>query len=291
MKKILSVLSVIMAVSMFTNAQSVDLGIKGGLTIPNLSSGGEVTPLSDNYSSILSGGGGVFVDVHFSHLFSLTTGLEYSRQGGQKDGVQALPAAPIYTNAIAANPSFAGLTPFMPKDYLYADFKSEPQFDYLMLPVQARFGWNFTKTSPFRVYVSAGIFGSYLMDARRISKGESQFYADENATALKQYATANYGNILNVMDPMQSAMILGGIDAFGKNVNDLNQTENITNDIHRFNFGFIGNVGISYRFATKNSIFIEGGGNYGLLNIQKDTANGQNRIGAANVMIGYSYLL
>jgi len=292
MKKIMLSLSLVIGLGvMQISAQTFDVGIKGGLNIPNLRPGGKDTPLSDDYSSLFSMGGGAFVEMHLTKTFSLQAGLDYSRQGGKKNGVQALPAAPIYAGATAQNAGFAALTNFMPADYLYANFKSEPSFNYLMLPVQAKVGWNFSKTSPFRVYVSAGIFGSYLLNAERVSKGSSQFYADDKKTSLKDYATANFGAAMDAMPPMQSAMILGGIEAFGSSINDLNGTENVTNDIYRFNFGIIGSVGISCKVAPRHSIFIEGGGNYGLINIQKDDANGQNRIGAASVMIGYSYSL
>ena len=273
------------------NAQTFDVGIKGGLNIPNLRSGSKDTPLSEDYSSLFSWGGGAFVEMHLTKTFSMQAGLEYTRQGGNKDGIQALPAAPIYAGATAQNAGFAALTNFMPSDYLYANFKSEPRFDYIMLPVQAKFGWNFSQTSPFRVYVSAGIFGSYLLKAERVSKGSSQFYVDVRKTSLKDYAITNFGVVLDAMPPMQSAMMLGGLEAFGSSVNNLDGTEKITDDIHRFNFGIIGSVGISCKVAPRHSIFIEGGGNYGLINIQKDDMNGQNRIGAASVMIGYAFSL
>lgn len=38
-----------------------------------------------------------------------------------------------------------------------------------------------------------------------------------------------------------------------------------------------------------NSIFIEGGGNYGFLNIQKGSQNGTNNTGAATAVVGYRY--
>ena len=292
MKKIVLLLAFVIGLgAMQISAQKFDVGVKGGLNIPNLRPGGKDTPLSEDYSSLFSWGGGAFVEMHLTQIFSLQAGLDYTRQGGKKDGVQALPAAPIYAGATAQSADFAAMKSFMPADYLYANFKSEPHFDYIMLPVQAKVGLNFSKTSPFRVYVSAGVFGSYLLKAERVSTGSSPFYADSKKTSLKDYAAANFGAAINAMPPMQSAMLLGGIDAFGSSVNDLNETENITNDIYRFNFGIIGSVGVSYKVAPRHSIFIEGGGNYGLINIQKDDANGQNRIGAASVMLGYSYSL
>ena len=68
----------------------------------------------------------------------------------------------------------------------------------------------------------------------------------------------------------------------------LDNTENIKDQIHKNNMGIEGNIGLSYQIS-KSRIFIEGGGNYGLLNIQKGTANGKNNSGAATANLGYAY--
>lgn len=62
----------------------------------------------------------------------------------------------------------------------------------------------------------------------------------------------------------------------------------IKDQLNTFNFGFSANLGFAYHF-NKSNIFIEGGGNYGFLNIQKGTANGKNHIGAGTVALGYGY--
>ena len=290
MKKVVVSLSLLIGLGVTQiNAQTFDVGIKGGLNIPNLSSVGKATPVNEGYSSILAWCSGVFVEMHLTKTFSLQSGLEYTRQGGKKDGLQALPAGTVYDGVIAENPPFAALTSFLPADYLYANFRSEPYFDYLMLPVQAKFGWNFSKTSPLRVYVSAGVFGSYLLKTERISKGNSLFYADASKTSLTDYAKTNFAAALNALPPLQNTMILAALDMFGSYDNDLNNTENMIDDINRFNFGIISSVGISCKVAQRHNIFVEGGGNYGLINLQKDDDNGQNRIGAATVMLGYGF--
>jgi hypothetical protein len=269
-------------------AQGIEFGVKGGLTLPNLTSGGMDTPLSDDYASIMAWGAGVFADFKITKTFSIQTGLEFSRQGGQKDGVQALPAEPIYAGAAAVNPQFAALKDYLPDDYLYADFKSVAHFDYLMLPVQAKFGWNLSHKSPFRVYVSAGVFVSYLLEANRLSKGTfPPFYADASKGSLSKWASDN-NPALGMMPDMAQQMILGGIDQFANAQERVDDTENITSDIRRGNFGFIGAVGLSYQLSQRNKIFVEAGGNYGLVKLQKNPINGQNRIGAATVMVGYA---
>jgi len=54
------------------------------------------------------------------------------------------------------------------------------------------------------------------------------------------------------------------------------------------NAGIEGNIGLTYRFAN-SSIFVEGGGNYGFFNIQKNAVDGKNNTGAASATIGYSF--
>src|ERR1700744_6008426 len=74
------------------NAQNVALGVRGGISIPNLTAGGSnENPLNTGYSSRLGGDAGVFAEFKFSDLFSIQPMLEYSQQGGKKDGLQALP--------------------------------------------------------------------------------------------------------------------------------------------------------------------------------------------------------
>ena len=70
-----------------------------------------------------------------------------------------------------------------------------------------------------------------------------------------------------------------------------NATTNIKNDLNSFNVGIEGFVGISYRVNKTSAVFIEGGGNYGFMPIQKGTANGKNNTGAGVVTVGYAYTL
>lgn len=75
-----------------------------------------------------------------------------------------------------------------------------------------------------------------------------------------------------------------------QNGTDLGSTRVITNDLNPVNAGIQGDVGLSYRHE-RHRIFIEIGGNYGFIKMQKDKANGSNRIGAATVMLGYAIQL
>ena len=252
-KLVLPLLFVCLSVSFYkVNAQDVALGIRGGISIPNLSAGsGNENPLNTGYSSRFGPDAGIFAEFKFSSLFSLEPVIEYSSQGGKKDGLQAFPTPA----AIAAGYTAAG---YPSPTYLYANYNSEAKLNYLMLPILAKFGWNFHK-SPFRIYVDAGPFLGLLVSAHQVTSGTSQFYADAGGTQpLTEFGTNNFDG-----------------------------DQNIKPQLNTVNFGVEGNVGLAYRIK-RSSIFIEGGGNYGFLNIQKGTANGKNNTGAATADIGYA---
>jgi hypothetical protein len=65
-------------------------------------------------------------------------------------------------------------------------------------------------------------------------------------------------------------------------------SEDIKSELNTFNAGFDGNVGLSYFFHL-SSLFIQAGGNYGLLKIQKDQSAGSNYAGGASLTVGYTF--
>ena len=56
-------------------------------------------------------------------------------------------------------------------------------------------------------------------------------------------------------------------------------------------YGISANIGISYKIAPLHNILLEIGGNYGFRKLQKSIEIGENRIGAATVVVGYAYKL
>ena len=277
-----------------TCAQAVSIGLKGGLSIPNLTTGGKEydTPLSEGYSSRIAAGSGIVVDFHLTDIFAIQTGLEYSGQGGRKKGVQALPGEPIFEDvnqSLELIPESEHLVQIfnslpLPK-YVYADCNSVAKFNYLMLPLQAKFGWKMRETSPMKVYVSGGVFGSYLLSTTHELKGTSALFADKNKTSM-----SNFWKGIQPALPLPPEVI-GAFSAIFANMDmpqPLVAKENMKDDINPFNFGVVASVGFSYNLSRRNRIFLEGGGNYGFLKLQKDDMNGRNRIGAGTVMLGIS---
>ena len=252
MKKSILYLLVLGLLSYFNaSAQDIAIGVRGGISIPNLTAGGsEQNPLNTGYSSRQGPDVGIFAEFKFSDLFSLQPMLEYSSQGGKKDGLQAFPtpsqAAEYYQ---AQNQT--------PPTYLYANYKSEAKLNYLMLPILAKFGYNFHR-SPFRIYIDAGPFLGLLLSAHQVTSGSSEFYVDASGQQQLPFGEQSF-----------------------------NADNNIKSQLNKVNFGIEGNLGLAYKIK-RSSIFIEGGGNYGFLNIQKGTANGKNNTGAATADIGYA---
>ncbi len=69
---------------------------------------------------------GVFAEFRMSDLFSIEPMVEYSSQGGKKNGLQAFPVPPDLA---------AMFPPGQVPTYLYANFNSEAKINYLMIPI------------------------------------------------------------------------------------------------------------------------------------------------------------
>ena len=230
-------------------AQSITVGAKGGVSIPNLRSGGS-NPVSSGYQSGLGPNAAIFGEYHFSNLFSLELDLEYSAQGGKKHGKQALTVTPDIAALFYPNPA---------PPYLWTNFDADAHINYLMIPLMGKVGFDLGSHSPFRVYASAGPFASFLLSAKTTTKGTSNVYVDEAETMPILNAPVSFDSTMNVKDQLKS-----------------------------FNWGIEVNIGIAYIF-DQHRIFLEGGGNYGFIPIQKHDEDGQNNAGAATIRIGYAY--
>ncbi|MDR1130091.1 MAG: outer membrane beta-barrel protein [Prevotellaceae bacterium] len=286
MKKILLFICLsIFSVKIYS--QAVNLGFRGGLSIPNIIAGGG-NPLSEGYSSRLAGSGGIFTEIRLNGTYSLRFGVEYTGQGGKRNGIQAMSSNQMITDI--ATRMGAGITEdiaatlgqmaqYMPPIF-YADVKNLAKFDYVMIPVSLQAGKNLGN-SPYRIYANAGPFVSFLMSGEQVSKGASKIYSDAAKTqTLWEIIPTETQTLINNTVP-ELAGILEAETEFGASV--------ITGELRPANFGVQGNLGLSYQYNKRNRFFVEVGGNYGFIRIQKNKSNGSNYIGSANIMIGYSF--
>ena len=225
------------------------LGLKGGISIPNLTAGGG-SPVSKGYSSILGPYFGVFAEQGLSKHFSLQVELNYDAQGGKKNGVQAIPTS-----------QFAQYFPpgFTPPEYFYATFSSTAHLNYLELPILVKYklpigkGWKFD--------IDFGPYVGYLIHAKDITKDSSMIYFDEQETQPFPAGKQNFAG-----------------------------NQDITDQVHRFNFGIQGGIGLEHA-CGHGYLYLNVGGNYGLINIQKYAEDGKNNTGAATLAVGYALKL
>ncbi len=237
------------------------VGAKAGLGIPNLTAGSITTPLSEGYASRLGFYGGLVSELRTSAHFGFRAELNFSSQGGKRDGLQALPLPAELEPLWQALPMF-GITP---DEYMYASIKSEAVLNYIELPVLAKY--RFSLNSRINFYMQAGPVLGFLVNAKNITSGSSQIYIDKD------------GNLA-----LDDVLIVAQQTPMG--AQSFNHTENITSDVRRFNIGGQGAIG--FGLATKSGeLFIEGGGNYGFIPVQKDESNGNNNAGAGTVTVGY----
>jgi len=336
----LALFSTTLVLAQNDNNSKVSIGARLGLTVPGIVGGGS-NPLSGNYSEAERFGAGVFAEFKISKLFSIQPMLEYAQEGARRNGFQAFtgnqlltgvqggiapgiaqnlpstlaPYAPMITDAVNSAVGTA-ITNAVPKDQygnqlLYADFNSAARMNYLMLPVLAKFGWDFGHQKQWRFYVDAGPYVALLVNAHQIvTNGDrtlGTIYTG-NSTSTPSVADVIGGAVTGLAQNPAVGQLLQAYPDIAESLgqmpsqlasqpSSLNSTTNIKSQLHTFNWGLEGNLGFQYQIH-RNKIFIEGGGNYGLMNIQKPTsknpdlyANGKNHLGAGTVMIGYAYAL
>ncbi|KAA6343725.1 hypothetical protein EZS27_008603 [termite gut metagenome] len=274
--------------SLYGYSQTVNVGVRGGLSIPNVIAGGD-NPLSKGYSSRFAGTGGAFAELGMNNLLSLRLGVEYSGQGGNRNGVQAMATNQLMSSVISnmgVSANAPGMSAMLGQigsslpSIFYADVKNEAKFDYLMIPLSLQVGKDFGKS--WRVYVGAGPFVSFLLSAKQVSKGQSELYTDASKSQTLWDIIPSTVKPLITENAPELAYALASEMEFG--------TTDIKDDLRKVNVGVQGDLGLSYQ-CNRNKLFLEVGGNYGFVRLQKEEVNGSNRIGSATVMLGYAYRL
>jgi hypothetical protein len=249
------------------NGQSNKLyaGFKAGFGVPNLTTGAKSTPLNEDYSSRLGFYSGIVTEIQTRKHFGLHAEVNYSSQGGKRDGIQALPL-PSEMKQLWDMLPYLGIST---DGYMYANINSDAILNYLEIPIMAKLFFDLGPRLKF--YFNAGPYMGVMLNAKNLTNGISRVYADKDGFI-----------------PIDMILQLAEQSPIGEL--DFSSNENIINDVHRLNFGGQGAIGIGLMMRS-GKLFIEGGGNYGIVPIQKDAANGTNKTGAGTITLGYMFQL
>ncbi len=235
------------------------IGLKGGISIPNLTAGESKNDWNQNYTSRIGPYFGVLAEIPLSRHFSFQPEFVYAAEGGKRKGIQPMTIPEQYLDLFQA--AFN-----TDKDYLFADLRNVSRINYLHIPLLLKFSYPFALNGKLAFFAQAGPYLGYLISAKQIVKAEN----------LKVYMD-NSGKI-QIPEVLVREFFGASIDT----------AINARNDLHNFNTGIQGGIGFSY-ITGKSKFFIEGGGNYGFIPAQKGDAHGKNNIGAGTVLLGYAY--
>jgi hypothetical protein len=228
------------------------VGVKGGISIPQLS-GGDANELSRDFKSRTALNFGGFVDIGVTENFSIQPEINFAGQGGKRVGVQPI-TEPI-----------PGLPPLPPGTFLYGDFKNTAKLNYVEVPILLKY--KFGKNGKRRFYVNGGPFYGKLVSAETITSGSSTVYLDRE------------GQMPILLPPNGDPLPPISFDA----------TTDIKNDVNGNNFGFTGGAGYEIPFG-KNYLVFDARVSRGIISIQKDTAaNGNSKTGNLVISIGYAF--
>jgi hypothetical protein len=179
-------------------SQDIYLGVKGGIGIPNLKAGSGASEISKGYSSRLGPYFGVFGDFHLTRVFSLQPEINYSSQGGKKDGRQAIPAQEFNPQAPA-------------NTFVYANYKSNAKLNYIEVPVLAKF--TFPLGEKWNFIVDAGPYVGFLASAKNVTSGSSYVYADRDEQQALTPQPVPFDSTDDIKDQIHTANvgIQGGV--------------------------------------------------------------------------------
>lgn len=230
------------------------IGVKGGISIPQLSDNNE-NELAKDFKSRVAPNFGVFVELGVTEKFSIQPEINYAGQGGKRVGIQPV-TQPI-----------PGLPPLPNGAFYYGDFKNTAELNYLEVPVLAKY--KFGKKDKPKIYINGGVFYGRLLSAKTKTSGSSTLYLDAD------------GQIPVLLPPNGTPLPPIPFDA---------ETD-IKNDVNKNNFGITGGGGIEFPVG-KNYFFVDGRVSRGLFSIQKDTIrNGNSKTGNLVISVGYAFNL
>ncbi len=146
-----------------TSQAQVQIGIQGGLSVPDLSGGNNA--ISQGYASRLAPNFGITAEFAVSDKFSIEPQVIFDGQGGQRNGLQ-----PITSSELPPLPSGG---------YYYANFRNTSILNYVEIPVLAKYTFGL---GGIALDVNAGPYVGFLLNATEKTSGTSFIYSDQNGT-------------------------------------------------------------------------------------------------------------
>jgi len=261
MKNLYKLLVVCLALVSTTNyAQQTKYGLRTGVSIPSLNSK-DNNIYSKDYESVTGFDFSVFGDFGITENFSIKAELGYVRKGGERIGMQPIPPAFLQNlPPEQAIPLPEGVIPF-------ADFENKAVFNYIEIPVLAKYEWDLGNI--WGIYVNAGPYIDFMINPTIETSGESIIYLDED------------GNIplIHPQDPTQTP--IGG---------DFTASTDVSKDLGTVDFGAMLGVGASVAIGENSEILFDVRGAYGLIPLQNDKDTyGSVHMGNVSFALGYAY--
>jgi hypothetical protein len=227
--------------------KNILVGVQGGLSVATLTGGTSGDPLSNGWSSRLGADFGFTATVKVKGNFSVQVELNYSEQGGKKNGAQAVPQ------------SYFPIT--QPADFpqiIYANLDNTNKIGYAQIPILAKFSWPLG--AGLHLFVDGGPYVALLANAKNVANGTTQFFYDAKEAQIIPLTNG------------QSYLI------------DVNQ--DIRGEIRHVNVGVQAGVGLQKKFYV-GYLTLTAGGNYGFIPIYRTNTYGQNNTAAGTIKIGY----
>lgn len=162
LKSVVAFIIILLSASLIY-AGEVWFGVQGGLSLPNLKGGDN--PLSQGYTSRKAPFWGVTLIRPLSGQVSLRAELNYSSQGGKRDGLQPIDASQVPL-------------PLPPELTLYANFHNETILDYVEVPLMLQIK---TGDRP-GLFFAFGGYAGYRVRAKTETSGSSLIYLDPAGT-------------------------------------------------------------------------------------------------------------
>lgn len=232
-------------------------GIKGGLSVPNLKSGSTENDWNKDYESRQGPYFALVAQYRLSKYFYFQPELAYAAEGGRRDNIQPMSIPQQYLAQFqqAFHTS---------KDYLYANLRNVSRLNYLQLPLLIKFEHPIAFKGHLQAFVQAGPYLGYLLVSKQVvNSSDLHVYVNDDGT----------GEIPPTLVHQ----------FFGSSIDTVIQAKD---QLHSWNIGIQGGVGLAW-ISGNHKIFVEGGGNYGFVPVQKADEHGKNDIGAATILIGY----